>query len=86
MKNFLSQNWLKSVFLLFIFVTTSFFFYWFQLRPTQIRESCADLAIQKITANNLGKSYIPVADRVENNTEDFNNYLERCLLEHGLEK
>jgi len=34
----------------------------------------------------LKKNPIPVAERLENNTKDFNNYFERCLLKHGLKK
>ena len=56
-------------------------FYWFQLRPAQIRKECIKVANneegfnqEKFVAKQLGKEYF--------NQSRYNN----CLLEHGLEK
>ena len=51
-------------------------FYWFQLRPTQIRKDCAFEAGKP--TNGLINPYLD---------ESFNQKTyDKCLLEHGLEK
>lgn len=52
-------------------------FYWFQLRPTQIRKECASEARKPI-----GGLINPYLDEVYFNQKTY----DRCLLEHGLEK
>ena len=70
--------------IIIVLVIMVFTFYWFQLRPTQIKRGCADIAIEKINSNNSGRNYVPIAERVDNNQTDFRNYFERCLTEKGL--
>ena len=52
-------------------------FYWFQLRPTQIREHCFDLATKAITKSK--------SDTL-NSTEDYDFLYKLCLQRNGVEK
>jgi hypothetical protein len=53
-----------------IFILISFFFYWFQLRPSNIKEKC----IQRSIDNNLKTG----------NIEGINTAYSWCLHQHGL--
>lgn len=52
-------------------------FYWFQLRPAQIREFCAK-EVQKTTTKSLSEF---VGKQIT-----FDENYKKCLKEHGLEK
>jgi len=59
-----------------IIVLLSFIFYWYELRPTNIKKGCAKWSLDKaIKLNNFDGKYQP---------DDYNSYYSRCLKEKGL--
>ncbi len=77
MNDFIKQNLFKLGVLLIFVLITIVYFYWFQIRSTQIRKEC----IKKYPpAFYEGGGYISVLDKL--NKSGY----ERCLREHGLEK
>lgn len=66
----------KFVLFLVTIVSLATLFYWFELRPSQIRQKCYAFTLEKrdekINTNN----------RLSN--EEANNYYRRCFAENGL--
>ncbi len=75
------NNW---KFIILIIVIAGGSFYWYELRPSKIRKGCVNLVEVQINRNNLGRNYIPVDERGDNNNKDFNSYYEGCLRKEGL--
>ena len=74
MKNWVKNNWFKISLLVIIIIIIGGAFYWFQLRPTKIRNYCNQWA--------LDKAGIPGEKRY--NIGQYNDYFDRCLREQGL--
>lgn len=69
--------------ILIALIILGFTFYWYEWKPMQTKKDCADRAIETIDKNNIGRNYVPVAERTDRNL-DFNIYYGRCLKEKGL--
>jgi hypothetical protein len=82
MKKFINDNWFKLgvlAALIFIIAFSGFMFYWFEIRPNQIRKYCYNDAIrfyQKLSMDG-------VIDSTPEDTVLSPQYKE-CLIEKGL--
>jgi hypothetical protein len=74
------NNW-KFVILIIVIIGGAF--YWFQMRPINIRKGCVDLAEKEIWLNKDHVGYISITQN-ERAEGKFDVYYERCLYEHGL--
>ena len=72
MKKLRAKHW----YIILAIVSVGFLFWWFQVRPSNIRRLCANVAITKAMENNgnIGRY----------NPADYENYFRRCLNEKGL--
>lgn len=66
----------KSVLFLLIFVSF-FLFYWYELRPSQIKKECDDVAQHKIEANNFDLNLFIYEGY-------YDKYFKQCLNSKGL--
>ena len=77
-KNCLKQNWFKISLLIIIIIVISGAFYWYEWRPTKIKERCSTEAHFDMRA---------VLELDDNKRQEFiNNYYDDCLMRFGLEK
>jgi hypothetical protein len=78
--NFIKENWFKLGLLAILVISIACTFYWYQVKPSNIRKECAwylrggDLKSGGLSE--LGKSM----------TVDEEKNYERCLRENGLER
>jgi hypothetical protein len=70
MGKFIKENWFKIAIIVIILIVIGGIFYWFQLRPAQIRKECTE------------NSYI---DK-KNQKYFLETSYSECLKKHGLEK
>jgi len=74
MKDFIVKNWFKLSLMIFIICG----FYWFQLRPANIRSKClAEAEFNHLAINNSND---------EARYQFINNYYNTCVRRFGLEK
>ncbi|MFA6096839.1 MAG: hypothetical protein WC788_04390 [Candidatus Paceibacterota bacterium] len=71
MNNFIKENWFKLVILL----TVLGLFYWYEYRPTKIKEKCSAEARFDRRADSL------IGDEYE---KFINSYYDDCLMRFGL--
>lgn len=81
MNEFIKQNWFKSVILLIFILIVAVYFYWFQLRPSQIRVKCNDSAFVS-SMESLDESSKTQSGRMDLK----NQFYKDCLRYFGLEK
>ena len=84
----LKEN-LITVFLLM--VVLGLVFYWYELRPNNIRAACSSSSYKSTKGKplNISSGYVPVAEREREKTElekDYENLYQECLRSHGLNK
>lgn len=84
-KNFFKYNWFKIILLIIIVVIISGAFYWYELRPSNIRVECKNEALRMGVSGiqNLG---IDTAVREKLEEDKSTYYYNDCLNIHGLEK
>jgi hypothetical protein len=70
MKIFIKNNWFKLSLLLIIIVMVGGWFYWFQLRPSQMRKKCFE-AVSSLKDLSFSQA---------------NTAIDICLKRYGLEK
>jgi len=78
MNNFIKENWFKIILIVIIFIIILGSFYWYELRPTKIRENC----LAEAEFNPAIQVYIDDHSR----TEFINDYYNTCIKRFGLEK
>lgn len=71
MKQFIKDNWFKLSLLVIIIIFIGGWFYWFQLRPIDIRKNC------------WAKAYRDTMN-IKGDRTDANYFYERCFRENGL--
>ena len=74
-KNFIKNNWLKIVIWTTIIIVISGAFYWFELRPILMRQSCVKSVLEQVTADNYNSNA---------SNETVRLLLDICLLTRGL--
>ncbi|MSU74594.1 hypothetical protein EXS57_02335 [Candidatus Kaiserbacteria bacterium] len=67
MRNFLQENWFKTWALLLATLILGGYFYWFQLRPAEIKRGCSWVeeqteAIPEVTQADIDQAKIDLAD------------------------
>ena len=62
----------KTAFILVIFFTSVFLFYWYEFRPNEIRKDCLD----RVNNEKEEKGGITI--------EEANNYYRVCLIRNGM--
>lgn len=72
----MNESRYKIFLILLILLLIGGWFYWFQIRPSNIRQKCYAYTLQK------REERINSNDRLTN--EEANNYFRRCLVENGL--
>lgn len=90
MKEFIKQNWFKVSLLVIIVIIIGGAFYWFQIRPADIRKECLteaqkysrSIAETELKLENEGFAITKKADYEKIETEKFNE----CLINRGLVK
>ena len=45
MNNFIKENWFKLTIIVIILVISGASFYWYELRPSEIRKKCYDISL-----------------------------------------
>jgi len=75
--DWLKQNWFKVIILAFIFCG----FYWYSVRPVQLKKKCYDLAIGAEPKAGIYAEYLE--DRGLRSSNFEMNY-KSCLLDNGL--
>ena len=89
---FMSKKGITIATIVVAAVVLSFVFYWFQIRPAQIRKECADVATRPCAgdsmAEQVAKKYGGTVTCPQVNVSEryYDEYFKRCMLEHGLEK
>lgn len=77
-KKFVAENWFKLGLLVILVISIASAFYWFEWRPTQIKQRCsAEARFDRSGFATLGRSDIE-------NQKFINAYYEDCLMRFGL--
>ncbi|MFH1162386.1 MAG: hypothetical protein V1696_03910 [Candidatus Jorgensenbacteria bacterium] len=77
MKNWLKENWFKIGLLAILVISVVGAFYWWEIRPAQIRKSCFNSAI---------KSLLRIYNTESERRSELNFIYQNCLRLSGLEK
>jgi len=78
-KNWLKENWFKVGLITILVISIAGAFYWFEYRPTKIKERCsADAHFDTAGFLNLG------AFGGKDQQEHINDYYDDCLMRFGL--
>ena len=80
MKNWFKENWFKIGLLAILVISIAGVFYWFELRPTQIREHCSSEAC--LIKEKGGFICLVETLSILQKEQLYKN----CLRENGLEK
>ena len=86
MKNFIKENWFKVGLLVMLIISIISIFYWFELRPSQIRKQCIKTypdAFRALTDDN-GFGSLQSVGNWKGSIDKFG--YKKCLIENGLEK
>jgi predicted negative regulator of RcsB-dependent stress response len=78
-KNWLKTNWFKAGLLIILIICIGGAFYWYGLRSSNIKKSCAIWALDR--AINLYGNY---GDSKNYQPDLYDHYFKRCLREKGL--
>lgn len=79
MKKFIKENWFKLSIIIIIIIIFGGGFYWFQLRPTKIKQDCA--WIKRIAPATIEEPAI-TKDDIKNSQLEY----DKCVIENSTSK
>ena len=87
--NWLKENWFKAGLLAVLIIFIAGAFYWYEFRPNQIKQKCAEIAIESAeelikTKAELSSQYRDIAEKGLYLKDDYKAYYESCLNKQGL--
>jgi uncharacterized protein YxeA len=76
-KIWFNRNWFKIALLIVLVIVIGGAFYWYELRPSIIKKSCYNVAVEAAIkkANNVDKKF---------SKDDYDVYYKWCLQKKGL--
>ncbi|MDD5098527.1 MAG: hypothetical protein PHD31_02315 [Candidatus Pacebacteria bacterium] len=87
MKKFIKENWFKLSLLIIVVLAIGSSFYWFQLRPTKIKQECSRSALEsamhdiEVSAEYQKMTTLETSEKTEALREKI---YYNCLAESGL--